>query len=194
MRERPHILTAPMVRAALAGHKTQLRAPVAPVGKDAAVMLHHEVDKGWWAYRTADGAVRGAPQACPFGMPGDRLWVREAFIKVFSQSKRWIETDHQATYKHGDRLGDHIGMVKRWSRARDMPREAARLLLDITHVRVEPLRAISEEEALAEGAPRDMVPGAALGWFRAGWERDHGDGAWTANPWVWVLTVKRSGH
>lgn len=194
MRERPLTLAAPPVRAALLGHKTQLRVPILPVGADPAVVLVHELDVGWWPFRTDDGVSpvrangRRTRLLCPLGVAGDRLWVREKFSKIYAQrTKRWIETDHEATYKRGDRLGDFVGLEKEWSHAKDMPREAARLVLELTAVRAEPLRAVSEAEAQQEGAPRDLSPAGALGWFRATWDHEHGEGAWTANPWVWVV-------
>lgn len=91
MKERPILFSAPMVRAILAGTKTQTRRAVKPVGNDEAiVMLDH--GKGWCPYRSNDGegsfhtVKRGGeyyleqtPVECPYGKPGDRLWVRETW-------------------------------------------------------------------------------------------------------------------
>jgi hypothetical protein len=94
---------------------------------------------------------------CPYGQPGDRLWVRETFEKIEGQTQPWIETDYRATYIHGDRLGDSLGIKKRWTPAIHMPRAASRITLEITDVRVQRLQEISEADAIAEGIA-ELVP------------------------------------
>jgi len=139
--------------------------------------------------------------SCPYGVPSDRLWVRETFAKIIGQSAGWIETDYRATYTHGDRLGDSLGFRKKWTPAIHMPRDASRIDLEVTGVRVERLQDISEADARAEGAPAaDLASGHEVlfprdglhRWgFRLLWEQINGGGSWAANPWVWVVEFRR---
>lgn len=139
---------------------------------------------------------------CAFGKIGDRLWVRETFSPIQSSvDGRLIEVDYRATYEHGYRMGDHLGIPKVWKPSIHMPRDACRLLLEITDVRVERLQAISEADALAEGiAPHADGHGfhAEDGRFYAAnpvtsfadlWASTGGD--WDANPWVWVISFTK---
>jgi hypothetical protein len=201
-RERPILFSAPMVRALLAGTKTQTRRVVKPVGDDDSfVLLDHGPEfGGWWPYRSDDGesTIRAdgteTPHSCPYGQPGDRLWVRETFAKIDGQSRPWIETDYRATYTHGDRLGDSLGIKKRWTPAIHMPRSASRITLEVTGVRIERLNGISEVDALYEGVTRALTASGFGGYvdaYAALWDQINGAGAWAANPWVWVVEFRR---
>ncbi len=202
MKERPILFSAPMVRALLAGTKTQTRrvvrkqfaadAIVAEVGATTPEGWQVSGHSGlWW---DDAGACLDDAQRCPYGMPGDRLWVRETFAKIDGQTQPWIETDYRATYTHGDRLGDTLGIRKRWTPAIHMPRAASRIDLELTGVRVERLQAISASDAIAEGIPRggpENPDGIEQREYRALWDQINGPGAWNANPWVWVLSFRR---
>lgn len=211
MKERPILFSGPLVRALLDGNKTQTRRVV-------KMKPHHQIeerdnDTPWpWMYdgeRDADSWM-----ACPYGQPGDRLWVRESFCKIIGQSGGWIETDYQATYTHGFRLGDSLGLKKRWTPSIHMPRDASRITLEITSVRVERLQDISEADAMAEGIVECPIPADDEGPRRIGymvgpddgksglsvtpiqayrdlWESINGPDSWTTNPWVWVVEFKR---
>ena len=132
MKERPILFSAPMVRAILAGTKTQTRR----------VVKRFEVRAGM-----PEPELQSLLRCCPYGAPGDRLWVRETFAKIDGQTQPWIETDYRATYTHGDRLGDSLGIKKRWTPAIHMPRAASRITLEVIGVRVERLQDISETRA-----------------------------------------------
>lgn len=209
MKERPILFSAPMVRALLAGTKTQTRR-VAPIS-DIGLKTHDNGTVTWGVRFTKPvkgvlSSHSGGPltelQArniigsmfCPYGHPGDRLWVREAFAKIDGQTQPWIETDYRATYKHGDRLGDSLGIKKRWTPSIHMPRAASRITLEVTEVRVERLQDISEGDALAEGVKHSLhLPGGRFANenYAHLWDTINGDGAWTANPWVWAVSFKR---
>ena len=186
MKERPILFSAPMVRALLAGKKTQTRRIVK--ARDLEWMDVHQ------GLREPDNAER-----CPYGQPGDRLWVRETFARIDGQTRPWIETDYQATYTHGDRLSDTLGIKKRWTPSIHMPRHASRITLEVTGVRVERLQDISAADARAEGCPDKPVDGAeqasidllAKLWYHDLWEQINGLDSWAANPWVWVVEFKR---
>lgn len=129
---------------------------------------------------------------CPHGKPSDRLWVREAFNTC--GGKPFYRADGEL---HPD---------WKWRQSMRMPRWASRITLEITAVRVERLRDISEEDAKAEGMSdvpyimdweqdiRGFGPGSITRprfrhlWDRYNAKRGHG---WDTNPWVWVITFRR---
>lgn len=193
MKERPILFSAPMVRALLAGTKTQTRRVVKITHRTPGLAACLAPPAGM---RTRTSL---AAELCPYGHPGDRLWVRETFARIDGQTRPWIETDYQATYTHGDRLGDTLGIKKRWTPSIHMPRHASRITLEITSVRVERLQEISEADAQAEGWTRrpevstdpQVHKEAARDWFMDLWESINGPGSWDANPWVWVIEFRR---
>jgi hypothetical protein len=208
MTEKSIIFSAAMVRALLAGTKTQTRRVACNGTIPAQYIATTEYEPGRWRLFDAEHPHASLAQytmpPCPYGQPGDRLWVRETFAKIDGQTRPWIETDYRATYAHGDRLGDHLGMKKRWTPAIHMPRAASRITLEITEVRVERLQAISEADARAEGVVYDpgeggtfWVPGAgctsdsAVDAYRKLFESINGPGSWDANPWVWAISFWR---
>lgn len=190
MTERPVIFNGEMVRAILAGRKTQTRRAI------TAKMLHffdvaarvgecHELTSGEPADERSQTYYQ---QFCPFGQPGDRLWVRETLGDCGVRLVYRADTDDGAACR-----------VKRWTPSIHMPRSAARILLEITDVRVERLNDISEQDALSEGVDDGTSPAAiAAGWFekprrafRRLWERIYGQESWDSNPWVWVVEFKQ---
>lgn len=177
MKERPILFSAPMVRALLDGSKTQTRRVVKP-----RHLAQIDLSRG--------GCVANWSKPMPYGQPGDRLWVREAFARIDGQTRPWIETDYRATYQHGDRLGDTLGIKKRWKPSIHMPRHASRITLDVAGVRVERLNDISEADALAEGITHSTLndPRVEYRWL---WESINGPESWAANPWVWVICFKK---
>lgn len=203
MKERPILFAGPMVRALLADTKTQTRR----IGKtqcaewtELAVEYSIHAKKGKVAVAThlayPNGSARHGICECPYGIPGDRLWVRETFARIDGQTRPWIETDYKATYAHGDRLGDSLGIRKKWSPSIHMPRHASRITLEITSVRVERLCDISPDDCIAEGAwpieQRELGRGhEAVAAFRILWESINGPGSWAINPWVWVVEFRR---
>ena len=210
MKESPILFSAPMVRALLAGTKTQTRRIFKPdrMTWDANGRYTTYAMRGGELSTTGSGPFKPSSwlHYCPYGQPGDRLWVRETFARIDGQTRPWIETDYQATYTHGDRLGDTLGIKKRWTPSIHMPRAASRITLEITSVRVERLQDISEAEALAEGIQRyagplrwvryldaitgDAVHSTARDAFFALWIALNGQPSFNANPLVWVLQFK----
>jgi hypothetical protein len=187
VKERPILFSAPMVRALLAGTKTQTRRVVKPrADRDMGPRCElqpHEIA----------GEVNGGNTRNAYCEPGDRLWVRETFAKVDGQTQAWIETDYRATYTHGDRLGDTLGIKKRWTPAIHMPRTASRISLEVKAVRVERLQSISRGDAMQEGCPfPNMADGPdPIKWYADLWDQINGYGSWLSNPWVWVVEFKR---
>ena len=185
MKESPILFSAPMVRALLAGTKTQTRRIFKPdrMTWDANGRYTTYAMRGGELSTTGSGPFKPSSwlHYCPYGQPGDRLWVRETFARIDGQTRPWIETDYQATYTHGDRLGDTLGIKKRWTPSIHMPRHASRITLEVTGVRVETLGVISHEDALAEGV-------SSIEEYKALWINING--AWLPETWVWVLDFK----
>ena len=196
MKERAILFSAPMVRALLAGTKTQTRRVCKPAATLSAVVeVPDPMERGQVYNGSHFGDEDGEVQfASPYGGRGDRLWVRETFCKIIGQSGGWIETDYRASYTHGFRLGDTLGIKKRWTPSIHMPRDASRITLEITSVRVERLQDISEADATAEGSPHSLhLHGGRFARenFEHLWWTIHGEGSWEANPWVWVIEFRR---
>lgn len=189
MKERPILMGAPMVRAILAGTKTQTRRVVKPPrNRPAFVLLDH--GNGWWPYQSDDGMEH--PYTCPYGKPGDRLWVREAFMHEpadycweasVSIPCRPASTVYRADF-HESQPGEG------WKPSIHMPRSLSRILLEVTAVRVERLQEISEADAMAEGCYTDPAC-PAYDAYRSLWDQINGPSSWDANPWVWVVEFKR---
>jgi hypothetical protein len=199
VKERPILFSGLMVRALLAGKKTQTRRIVKP--QPVPFVAHDEPGPFVWFDRQfrglqQQGRVREAELAqliaplCPYGAPGDRLWVRETW-------KPWPNTagaelrgpnGDGAIYKATwDKSGGH-----HWKPSIHMPRWASRLTLEITGVRVERVQDISEADAEAEGASERFVAANHRNAFECLWnlinaERGH---TWETNPWVWVVEFR----
>lgn len=186
MKERPIIFSAQMVRAILAGAKSQTRRP----------MRTQPVADGKWAggwkfgsgLKTVSIVSPLIADACPHGQPGDRLWVREAFIRVDRRTDGWGLDVYAADYAPDDRPKHH------WKSPIHMRRTASRITLEITGVRVERLQDISEADAQAEGCGETVNYEAGRTYaaeYRELWDQINGACAWDANPWVWVLEFRR---
>jgi hypothetical protein len=176
MKERPILFNGPMVRALLDGSKTQTRRAV------KGEMLSNLGDLP----HVPDWIAEEAPRLCPYGQPGDHLWVRETAAEISCRLTYRADTDD----------GAHC-VVKRWTPSIHMPREWSRILLEIVSVRVERLQDIGTEDIEAEGVVTSdeaiMDHGCrarVLGYQRL-WESINGAGNWDANPWVWVVEFRR---
>jgi hypothetical protein len=217
-RERPILFSGPMVRAILAGRKTQTRRTV----------------KGEWTFEGDESGCGWEPPRCPYGVAMDRLWVRETHV---------IAGTGCVFYKANPE--NDVPFDKRdwaWTPSIHKRREHSRITLEITGVRVERLQEISEEDAAAEGFECFVGPHQLRGCYWEGpgyWDgfslhSDHGGKTyhaayggdprcrcnvgmaenltparcafrhiwdhingkrpgcdWEANPWVWVIEFRR---
>ena len=197
MKERPILFNGAMVRAVLDGRKTQTRRVVKPQPTGNVVTL--KASDGLTFLHDYDGSS-GNELKCPYGQPGDQLWVREAFDPIYPQDPKYnsgepIAIDYRADNKR-NRLCDQNG-TRRWTPSIHMRRSASRILLEVTGVRAERLQDIRDGDARAEGVDvrpgREYEYGASRTSFFLLWNSINGDGAhgWHANPWVWVLEFKR---
>jgi hypothetical protein len=151
---------------------------------------------------------------CPYGKPGDRLWIKETHYmygkwvkngKTRTGRQRWKFKRLSTPVRYYDDAPEKVrsssyrksGWYKRPSIF--MPRWASRILLEITDIRVERVQGISEADAKAEGV--GMYPSGLTAWkdfipyvseFKRLWDSinaDRGYG-WDVNPWVWVIEFK----
>jgi hypothetical protein len=197
LKERPILFSGPMVRAILAGTKTQTRRLVKGVALE------------WLAPGMFEPAYVADPEnaLCPYGVPGDRLWVRET----------WQENTPPSGYIYrADDVAGHIDTG--WRPSIFMPRAACRIRLEVTDLRVQRLQEISEEDAEAEGADYrcdrcgdsgsirtygeggvligeecpDCVDRSPRGDFRELWNSINAKRApWDSNPWTWAITFRQ---
>ncbi len=150
-KERPILFSAPMVRAILDGRKTVTRRPVKVQPRSRADIGSY--GKGQPFIRNPDVTKRNTE--CPFGKPGERLWVRETCLINDYRETNVPEEERAETeiVYRADPLPCWEGEESeiRWRPSIHMPRWACRILLEITDVRVERLQDISEDQAKAEG-------------------------------------------
>lgn len=163
MKERPILFSGPMVRALLSGKKTQTRRIVKP--QPHAGVNDCEPHGVTWRWAMAGSHGRSDyPHGelgffpCPYGQPGDRLWVKETFhydnVDYVSKykSEPWLglpDAGNAETYYRASEKAPEI--FPRWRPSIFMPRWASRIQLEITAVRVERLNEISLTDAEAEG-------------------------------------------
>lgn len=205
VKERPILFSGPMVRALLDGRKTQTRRAIKPApevfdhqepirpeprGGGAWIFMAYS-DRPSYQFATSD-------RKCPYGVPGDRLWVRENIYQFGGP----VEYAADGPPSFPRKLTPSI----------HMRRAQARITLEITDVRVQRLQDITPEDAIAEGLTRrtgQLETWWGNGWdgdtpdpsacyflspvecYRALWNKINGPESWDANPWVWCLTFKR---
>ena len=189
---KPILFNSEMVRAILDGRKTCTRR----ICKDANEctvpdMEFYNADRRTYAvHNFADKEhteqLSTAERTCPI-CTGDILYVRET----------WKEAP-KGYYYYEDWQKDDIADVTKWKPSIHMPKEAARIWLKVTDVRVERLQEITEVQAQAEGCNSGLLTGActARGQFEDLWnstikKSDIDRYGWDANPWVWVIEFER---
>jgi len=210
MKERGMIFNGEMVRAILDGRKTQTRRIISErhlnlidlgsqIGECYPVEcgIDHENSQSY--YR----------EHCPFGKPGDRIWVRETYqgplfdyehMEAYLEDSSKFEKPDFCVYRADGKpapefydADDNLHCC--WRPSIHMPRWASRILLEITDVRVERLASISQEDAAKEGYPANPEPyGGSMDkwlWFRQLWDSIYPEQSFSHNPWVWVIEFKR---
>lgn len=203
MKDKGIIFSGPMVRALLAGTKTQTRRLVKLQPKESN-----------------QPALQRLVDECPYGPVGRRLYVRETWAPydaAVEGGSSWAGMPvYRATWPPTLDERHDAGMLhepKRWKPAIHMPRSAARIHLDVRHIRVEQLQEITDKDIVAEGAVARYAPvdlrfvgserqpvSAFNDWayldlrslWAAGWDAINGTRApWASNPWVYVLMLRK---
>ena len=200
-KERPILFSGPMVRALLDGSKTQTRR-IVKLGMDSCGDPIHPTD----------------PRLpCPYGQPGDRLWVKETWRASHffdTVPPRDLAETAAIRYEADGDLRD-AGRKVEAGRIRQsifMRRWMSRITLEITGVRVERLQEITSADAIAEGIKeyipeREDLRQRGKWWecyqygehafldpresYRSLWESINGAGSWDANPFVWFIEFRR---
>lgn len=209
MTEKPIIFSTQMVQAILEGRKSQTRRIVKPqpiidsnsgyvfCGRHKSIYKndpHHE-----------DWKIRFIKDHCPYGQPGNILWVRESYSPdYFRQGEHGYKADWTELSK------EYLPAPK-WKTSIHMPRSAARIFLKVENVRIERLHKISEADAEKEGVipmiqsvfgaseaieqnnvVYDIAPSKYRDGFSFLWDKINGFRApWASNPWVWVIEFSR---
>lgn len=208
IKERPILFSAEMVRAILEGHKTQTRRIV----KDKHFDLSNYDFR--YLYDKPDGVLQAAfrnkkhedhflSMPCPYGQPGDRLWVRETWAKTSVCPIVETINNQMTVYRACDNRTDYGGP---WKPSIHMPRSASRITLEITGIRVERLGDITVKDSIKEGIGRNdyawenylasennpqrfgLIPQDS---FASLWKSINGPDSWAPNPWVWVIEFRR---
>lgn len=216
------IFNGEMVRAILDGRKTQTRRPIKWKQTRFTEIGEREDGSKWPWSEDADRAC-DFWHPCPFGAVGDRIWVRETWATLGNEDGCCVdwndnlckgdEREAARIYRASceQRPGDyglwsipdnaywkpHTENKKfegAWRPSIHMPRWASRITLEITDVRVERLRDLSEDDAKSEGI-KPPSGGVLPGWeyrinFRDLWMSIYGADNWESNPWVWVIEFK----
>lgn len=191
---KPILFNTEMVRTILYGRKTCTRRIVKPQWEECPTCkyVHNEYIYDKMAenvYCARCGYPLEPERRSPY-QPGDILYVRET----------WSEWTDGYLYKAWNSPFPQAGEspVMKWHPSIHMPKEAARIWLKVTNVRVERLQEITEVQAQAEGCNSGLLTGActARGQFEDLWnttikKSDLDRYGWDASPWVWVIEFER---
>lgn len=206
--ERPILFSAPMVKALLAGTKTQTRRKIKD--RDVVTLDDGSVHIRFHGARMAFPAGGSdcneiARSDSPYGAVGDRLWVRESWQCPEFESWKICDLPKTAHVAYAADYDEGDPGNRKWRPSIHTPRWASRITLEITDVRVQRLVEISEEDARAEGVadggcescgnpepcrcsnPRPNARDA----FANLWFSINGEESWNANPWVWAVSFRR---
>ena len=164
MNEKPILFSGEMVRAILDGRKTQTR---------------RVITEKWQQCESPEDQPQTFVSWCPYGQPGDRLWVKETFAMAIPAGAS-IHAERKPVYRADGEV------VPKWKPSIFMPRWASRITLEIVNVRVERLQGIGGTDAFAEGG--FTVTQFIELWNSINASRGYG---WDANPWVWIIEFKR---
>ncbi len=219
MSEQAILFSGPMVKAILDGLKTQTRRVVKLRDPSCTYSIIDDTHGPMWPH-DADEGGNWHKARCPYGSPGDTLWVRETWQQVTLRAdngQRYVVKKPIEGYGvlHYAADGESDPPPK-WRPSIHMPRWASRLTLKVTDVRVEQVQEISEEDVDAEGfggdfptnVLPDLFPGCADDWchlsmpecFGRLWDSinanrkdKHGNRlpyAWADNPWTWAVSFE----
>ncbi len=219
MKERPILFSDQRVRALLLGQQTQTRR----IMKSLAFAPGQDNHEGCYGFDVSSNQQRGRHMMemadltyqCPFGQPGDRLWVRESWRgpivpkDQLAEYEKSPEAFRHTNYCHYRADSTELSAVLEkdielsgWQTGIHMPRWASRIDLEITAVRVERIQTISDDDVMAEGVQTDshflnnfftmkneaIAPKVA---YQQAWEKQYGATSWEVNPWVWVIEFTR---
>jgi hypothetical protein len=223
MVEHPILFNSEMVKAVLSGTKRQTRRVIKPQPKFNRMGLTNA------SFGRGIGNQWGFPYAsperwykCPYGLEGQRLWVRETFWippgERISKSQIVFRAD-KPNFMEGRTINKITSHHYKWRPSIFMPRWASRITLQVDSVRVERVQDIREADAMAEGirevtkdgvvkkycvydhsdyssTPWRDMPRNPVHTFMQLWDsiNDKRGYSWASNPWVWVVDFHRVGE
>lgn len=218
MKTRPIIFSGAMVNALLARAKTQTRRPIRiddrpivigsgfnpELPKQRGIPTDAVNVRMCGPYLKCDAPAGSNTVSsrvlCPYGVPGDRLLVKERWARLTGNGHRFVYEADGEPRTGVNMTQTVVGMT--WRSPLFMPHNLSRITLEVTGVRVERVQSISEKDAKAEGVGPEFemsvanfvtkkppVSTYALG-FKHAWRDIHDAESWDANPWVWVVEFK----
>jgi len=214
MREKPIIFSTPMVKAILEEIKTMTRQVIVPQpSKNSLYFEEIATGKRKVTELTAEdilyislGEIDKKNKIRPKYFVSDKLWVRETFCKLHKDHVIEGKYVYKANVgSDGERVRQEYikrGYPYQWKSPRFMPREAARIFLEVKTVRVERLQNISVKDAADEGFFSGLLTGeescrtTGRGEFAEYWDTLNAKRgySWESNPWVWVYEFIRVSH
>ena len=199
MNEHPILFSTGMVKVIREGRKTQTRRIIKPQpDKDSIPTLMTQ--GGCVGFQEYFGHLNMPMWCCPYGKPGDHLWVRETWQRCPECGRVVYKASSNQNGKVCPNCDEWLGT---WKPSIHMFREYSRITLEVVNVRVERLQDITEAGARAEGAEAEkshrVYPSSQAAWvstYRSGfqtlWNHINESGfGWDTNPWVWVVEFKR---
>jgi hypothetical protein len=188
VKERPILFSAPMVRAILAGTKTQTRRVYKPrESSPYEIIGENEDGYAWPMWFDPNKGPEYHEVQCPYGSVGDRLWVKETFVYRSKYDRYYYRADSDFDpYAHSG-----------WKPSIFMPRKASRITLEITEAGGEHLHEISASECIDEGINPSEVPGigsdhSLVSAYEKLWDSINAKKApWSSNPFVWVISFQQ---
>lgn len=188
MATKPMLFNTEMVRAILSGQKTQTRRVVKGRARENLLVDYDGNCVG--SFDFALGVEYPTIDDCRYH-PGDILYVRETWNGVKTGNPK---VGYHTTYWYKADDKDE-NPADKWRPSIHMPKEAARIFLRVTDVRVERLRPISDHDCMAEGITCewniDLPDAFAEVWDSTIKSADLDRYGWAANPWVWVIEFER---
>ena len=213
MKYRPIIMSSESIKAILSGNKTQTRRVVKfpksvckewgiAGAQDAYGCTERDIDDPTHYGFLVAGDMGYADIKCPYGAPGDGLWVKEtwmaskysndgtrpAYSAKFYKADGWSEADFEK-WKNG---WSKMPPTK-WKSPLFMPRSLSRINLIITEIKAELIQDISVADCREEGMPKDNTDLGVRYCFGQHWNsiNEKRGFSWKSNPWVWVITFRR---
>lgn len=209
MKERPILFSAAMVRAILAGRKTQTRRPVAgsPVFVTQFIGRDNKPTHEYGLHPESEYVISKNIR-CPLGQPGDRLWVRETWAledcERDGERVIWRADRASAWLLAPETLGQVLWLSSDyepplWRPSIHMPRWASRLTLEIADVRAQRVQDVTSADIEADIPSLEFYGGpGAPDWseqrrsaWAALWSSIYGSESWQQNSWVWAVTFRR---
>lgn len=185
MKDHPILFSTSMAKAILAGRKTMTRRIIKPQPIDNIEVDGNFYEGNYKGYVKVDNhpnwQQQFAYEFCPYGEVGSTLWVRETWQKVDT----YPEPDCFGKYLYKS-MGD---TCDKWKPSIFMPKDACRIFLKITDIKVERVQDISEEDAIKEGVESWCD---AIDNFKQLWQSINGEESWNSNPWCWCISFERT--